>query len=103
MNTRLAILSAALFPILNTLSAPAQAELANCAAREVVIGRLADDYGEVFQGGGLQGANAMFEIWVADGGTWTLLLTDSMGLSCIIAAGTDWQPGMEQKVSAGDL
>jgi len=70
MNTRLAILSGDfLFSLTVVVPTAAQAELANCAAREDVFDRFSDDYGEVFQDSGLQGANEMFEIWFAAAGT----------------------------------
>ena len=64
----------------------------NCALRETVVGKLADKYGERQVGAGVQTAANMFEVWASDTtGTWTILLTRSDGVSCIMASGTSWQ------------
>jgi hypothetical protein len=34
----------------------------------------------------------MFEIFVSDKGTWSLLITDGKKISCIAAAGEMWVP-----------
>ncbi|WP_235962671.1 hypothetical protein [Jannaschia marina] len=77
------------------LAAPALAQTqANCAPRDMVVERLSGHYGEAFSGGGLQSAETVFEVWVSEAdGNWTILMTDAQGVSCIMAAGTDWTPG----------
>ena len=78
-------LAAALIP--NTLLAQA-----NCADRSMVVERLASGYGESFQGGGFQNATRVFEIWFSEEkGTWTILMTQADGQTCIMASGTHWQ------------
>jgi len=65
---------------------------ANCAARPVVVERLENIFHERLEVGGLQKANgkqSIMEIWASDEtGTYTVILTDVNGLSCIVAAGT---------------
>jgi hypothetical protein len=62
-----------------------------CAARDTMVGQLTTRYGESPQGSGLNGSTRMVEVWAsADTGTWTILLTDTDGTSCIVAAGKDW-------------
>ena len=72
----------------------------NCAAREHVVDRLEGRYGEAFSGGGLRNAESIFEVWLSEEkGTWTILMTRSDGISCIMASGTSWREGL--KVPAG--
>lgn len=65
-----------------------------CAAREAVIENLANRYGERLTVGGLQeirGRASVLEIWTSDEtGTFTVLLTQPNGISCIVAAGTNF-------------
>lgn len=70
------------------------AQTTNCAQRQVVVEKLAAGYGEAFAGGGLQNAQQIFEVWYSEEkGTWTILMTRADGLSCIMAAGTNWRHG----------
>ncbi|MDT0681224.1 hypothetical protein RM543_00895 [Roseicyclus sp. F158] len=70
----------------------------NCADRSTVIERLEGSYDESFSGGGLQSSEKILEVWHSEiGGTWTVLLTDAEGISCVIAAGTHWRDGLVEK------
>lgn len=72
----------------------------NCAARDLVVDRLEGKYGENFSGGGIRNETSIYEVWMSEEkGTWTILMTRADGLSCIVASGTDWRPGL--KVPAG--
>lgn len=74
----------------------------NCAPRDVVVERLNATYGEVFSGGGLQNADAVFEVWTSKSdGTWTILMTRSDGMSCVMAAGTDWRKALASQQVTG--
>ena len=71
----------------------AQAQ-SNCAARDRVVQSLETSYGEVFAGGGMQNAQRIFEVWFSEEkGTWTILMTNADGKSCIMASGTNWREG----------
>ena len=67
---------------------------ANCAPRDVIVTRLSDKYSESLTGGGLQavrGTKALVEVWTSpETGTFTVILTTPEGVSCIVAAGSDW-------------
>ncbi len=67
---------------------------ANCAQRDVVVERLQSKYSERLTAGGLQGAQmsmTMLEVWASpDTGTFTVLLTNANGVTCIVASGTDF-------------
>ncbi|TFL19189.1 hypothetical protein [Jannaschia formosa] len=80
----------------------AQAQGLSCAPRERIVEKLLDTYGENFSGGGLQSDSAVYEVWTsAEQGTWTILLTRPNGISCVMAAGTDWRPQLERHIVKG--
>jgi len=66
----------------------------NCAQRDHVVERLQSKFSEQLTVGGLQRAQntmSVLEIWASnETGTYTVLLTDPSGISCILAAGTDF-------------
>lgn len=71
---------------------PADSQLvANCADRPRVIEFLAQQYTEKPAAIGLINQRAIMEIYAADNGTWTLVVTDASGRSCVILAGTSWE------------
>ena len=62
-----------------------------CAPRAALVEQLGAKYSEALTGGGLRNDSQVLEIWSApETGTWTALLTDANGLSCILASGTHW-------------
>lgn len=67
---------------------------ANCAMRDTVVERLASKYSEALTAGGLQGAQGsatIIEVWASkESGTFTVIVTNPQGVSCVVAAGTDW-------------
>ncbi len=66
----------------------------NCAEREHVIAKLQDSYAEELTFGGLQksrGAQSVMEVWTSkETGSYTVLVTQANGISCIVAVGTDF-------------
>jgi hypothetical protein len=63
-----------------------------CARRAAIIERLENRFGEVRQGLGLNRSNGVVEVFVsAETGTWTILLTNPNGMSCLIASGDLWE------------
>ena len=74
-----------------------------CGARDAIVEKLSAGYGEAFAGGGLQNSNAIIEVWFSqEKGTWTILMTQANGMSCIMATGTNWREGFPAvKVPAG--
>lgn len=60
----------------------------NCAARDLVIERLASAYGETRQSIGLAQNNTMVEVFAsATTGTWTITVTNASGVTCLVASG----------------
>ncbi len=72
----------------------AHSNTANCAAREEVVQGLRATFSEELTMGGLQSSRdttSILEIWASDEtGTFTVLVTSASGISCIVAAGTDF-------------
>ncbi len=62
-----------------------------CAERDTIVDRLAQKYSESHQASGLQSATKMVELWTSSTtGSWTILITDAHGKTCIAAAGNSW-------------
>jgi hypothetical protein len=60
----------------------------NCAARDLVIERLASAYGETRQSIGLAQNNTMVEVFASTTtGSWTITVTNASGLTCLVASG----------------
>ena len=71
--------------------AAAQGQPLKCGPRDQMVETLGAKYEEQLIGGGLAGATRILEVWrAADGSSWTILLTEAGGRSCIVAAGEDW-------------
>lgn len=66
----------------------------NCGQRDAVIEKLTNQYKEQLTVGGLQqrqSLQSVMEIWSSEEtGTFTVLITNAQGVSCIVAAGTDF-------------
>ncbi|MDX8531624.1 hypothetical protein RFM41_09295 [Mesorhizobium sp. VK25A] len=69
---------------------PARAQII-CGGHDVLVARLAAAFEEKRLGYGVAGQSAIFEVFVSASGTWTILMTDVKGQSCILAAGEGWE------------
>lgn len=69
------------------------AQAQQCGAYEDVKKALAQRYGEVSIGYGLQGPD-LIEVFVSQAGTWTALIVTPQASgavqACLVAAGSDW-------------
>jgi hypothetical protein len=69
-----------------------------CGAREMVLKRLAEGYGESRRSVGLGANNAVIEVFASDEtGTWTITVTMPNGTTCLVASGQAFES------TAGDL
>lgn len=69
----------------------AQAQMV-CGKRESIIAQLEKKYGETRRSVGLQQGRGIVEIYAsAETGSWTILVTDTRGKSCLMAAGEAYQ------------
>ena len=75
---------------LTTISGTAQAQEL-CLIRDDAIEKLGKQYGEQVAGRGLSGdGQAMVELLTGEKGSWTLVITDVNGRSCVIGSGEAW-------------
>ena len=78
---------------------PANAEQF-CAPRDKAVMQLAKQFGESVSGRGLAAnGKRMIEMFVSDKGSWTVLISDPNGRSCVMSSGENWQG---TKVLVGD-
>jgi hypothetical protein len=65
----------------------------NCAPRDIVAGRLANQFGESRQAIGLTSNRGnLMEVYASDAnGTWTITVTLANGLTCLIGSGESFE------------
>ncbi|MEM9724101.1 MAG: hypothetical protein AAF909_01400 [Pseudomonadota bacterium] len=61
----------------------------DCSDRGEIVSHLAQRYGETFTGLAQEGELGIVELYAADSGSWTILLTLPDGQSCPLAAGSN--------------
>ena len=71
-------------------SLPAEARMA-CGPHKKLTKALTGKYKEARKGLGLVASRRVMEVFVSESGSWTLVMTDLNGVSCIIAAGHSWE------------
>ncbi len=83
---RIAAIGAAL--ALSTLSAQAQFV---CGGHSDLVAGLAQAFQQKQIGYGVVGPTAIVEIYASASGTWSMLVTDVRGRSCVFATGDGWE------------
>ena len=63
----------------------------NCTGRSELQRYLGTAYAEKIVAVGMVNEQAIMEVYVADSGTWTVVLTSPAGVSCLVLAGQGWQ------------
>ena len=59
-----------------------------CGKRDAIVAQLERTYGETRRSVGVQQGRAVVEVYASDKtGSWTILVTDTDGRSCLMAAG----------------
>lgn len=82
------------------LPASATSAQQNCGPRDHALGQLENRHHEHAAGRGLTpDGEAMFELFVSKSGSWTVLVSDPNGRSCVVAVGESWD---EMKPPSGD-
>ncbi len=72
--------------------ASSMAEPASCGERSELIKALKQKYKEIPVAAGISQKNTeAFEIFASEKGTWTVVMTTSTGMTCIMAAGHSWK------------
>lgn len=93
MNRYILVLSLGVGAILvSTQSMQAQAESGSCAPHESVVEQLAQKYGETRQSFGLAQNAQVVELFASlETGSWTIIITRPTGISCMVAAGQNFE------------
>ena len=71
-----------------------------CGPRDQVVKVLNAKYQENQRALGLINEKAMMEVYISSRGTWTMLVTNEAGVTCVLAAGDNWDE-MPLKVQQG--
>ena len=96
INTATKILSCTFAVALLGSSTQVQAAGMACGDRTSLLKTLSDKYKEVPRALGLSSSGkAMFEVYTSKKGTWTILMTTTTGVTCIMAAGHSWEEALE--------
>ncbi len=77
--------------IASALFSPAGAQQTVCGDRNEIVSRLEQGYQEQTTGVGLSATGGLVELYTSEKGTWTLMLTQPNGVTCLIAAGDNWE------------
>ena len=87
LRLTIAVLGAALIAF---QAAPAGAQ-ATCGDRAKMITHLGAIYSEQPVAMGLTSSGAVIEVLTSPSGTWTFLVTEPSGLTCMVASGESWE------------
>ena len=77
--------------VLLTLSTGAYAQGVSCGKHDVIVAALAKQYQEERHVIAMAGGQGVVEFYVSPTATWTMLHTAPGGMTCIAAAGQNWQ------------
>ena len=84
------IAALAILASVSVSGSPAHAQT-NCDARKSLLAKLDTGYDEQPVANGLASTGNLVELLISSGGTWTILVTNPNGVTCIAAVGEDWQ------------
>lgn len=76
-------------PALSAAPLPAQAQ--NCRLHDTLAATLSNRFKESRTAYGIIGQKAVMEIYASAAGTWTVVVTTTNGIACIIAAGHSFE------------
>ena len=83
-------------------AAPATAQMV-CGDHSKMVGFLDRDYRESRSGLGLTASGAVVELYTARSGTWTMLITEPGGNTCVMGNGEGWDTQKMPKRIAGEI
>ncbi len=79
------------------------AQAPRCGNRDIILEKLSSKYGESRQTIGLAANNGIFETFASEKtGTWTMLVTQPNGQSCLIASGQAFEVLGEKNIIEED-
>ncbi|URK87023.1 hypothetical protein LP421_24420 [Rhizobium sp. RCAM05350] len=104
-NTIRNVMGAAAITLAATAHPAAAQPVFNCAEHSQVVESLGSHYSETLKAIGLINQAAILEVYVSESGSWTMLVTNVNGHSCVVFAGENWEtipvdPGLKTKVPA---
>jgi hypothetical protein len=74
-----------------------------CAARDEVVRKLEERFGETLRSVGLQQDENVVEVYSSERtGSWTILMTRPDGMSCLLAAGQLWEADVRAPRKPGE-
>lgn len=62
-----------------------------CSSHDKIVDALGNKFKETRRVMGVVNSRAVMEMFMSPQGTWTMVITDTSGKSCITAAGEEWQ------------
>jgi len=82
-------------------ASPANAGLV-CGERVDFIEKLDEAYGEKLVSAGLEADGNVFEVYRSETGSWTILVTEPEGPTCVLASGEAWTDGNKTQASGDE-
>ncbi len=89
MVKKLTAFSVVFAVLMFSCSCTAYAQVA-CGPRNDIVKRLADKFKETQVAMGLSNSGKLIEVFVSDKGSFTVLMSDPNGTSCVATAGENW-------------
>ena len=62
-----------------------------CSSHDKIVDALGNKFKETRRVMGVVNSRAVMEIFMSPQGTWTMVITDTSGTSCVTASGEEWQ------------
>ncbi|MDH5750152.1 MAG: hypothetical protein OEY85_12655 [Rhodospirillales bacterium] len=101
MKQRILFLAGTLLFGWSLLPSAAQAQAqALCGDRNELIEKLKGSFAEIPHSMGLASNGSMIEIFASPDGSWTIVMTQPDGVTCLMAAGENWED-LPQKKNVG--
>ena len=94
-------MSALVLIIGSSLFAPAASAQPVCGTHSAVSDNLKKSYAEVPIFMGVTIGGGVIEVYASPEVTWTLVITQPNGVSCLIAAGQDWEESPKPEMISG--
>lgn len=76
---------------------PASAQTVSCGERQAILDTLKDRYHEGRTAYGVTADGRLLEVFAGPSGSWTLLMTQPGGKSCLMSSGEGWRHILEMK------
>jgi len=74
-----------------------------CGERAKIVAHLGSDYQESRVGIGLAASGTVIELFTAETGTWTMLMTTPDGRTCVMGTGEGWEQTQKPKPVVGQI